>query len=155
MRKRFLALLLPLAIVGVAVAVGVSVAAGVSFAGGHDCSGKAVAAHGHGEGSHCPLAKGVSKHATMTDNGAVVVLEGKDADAVKRIQEHLSEHQKGDGDECPGCPFGTEGVSATVKMTDKGGELSLTGSTPEAVKQVQEWAKKPAGSCCGGMKKAA
>jgi|SoiMethySBSTD1v2_1073268.scaffolds.fasta_scaffold2840619_1 TusA-related sulfurtransferase len=150
MRKRFLALLLPLAIVGVAVA------GGVAFAGGTDCHGNTVAAHGHGEGSHCPLAKGVTKHATMTDDGAVVVLEGKDADAVKRIQEHLSEHQKGEGEECPGCPFGSEGVSATVKMTDKGGEISLTGSTPEAVKHVQEWAKKPAGACCGGgMKKAA
>ena len=147
MRKRFLALLLPLAICGMAFA------GGMTFAGGADCAGKAVAAHGHGEGSHCPLAKGVTKQATMTDNGAVVVLEGKDTDAVKRIQEHLSGHQKGAGDDCPGCPFGSEGVSAQVKMTDKGGEISLTGSNPEAVKQVQEWAKKPAGSCCGGMKK--
>jgi hypothetical protein len=146
MRKSFLAFLLPLAV------------AGAAYAGGMDCHGgdKAVAAHHHGDekGEHCALSKGVNKTATMTDDGAVVVLEGKDAEAVKRIQNHLAEHEKG-GEECAGCPFGMEGVSAKVRMTDKGGEVTFSGSNPEAVKQVQEWAKKPAGACCAGMKKAA
>jgi hypothetical protein len=143
MRKTFLAFLLPLAICGAA------------FAGdGTGCSGKGVVA-AHGDGEHCALAKGVTKKATMTDDGAVVMLEGKDDEAVKRVQGHLSQHEKGEGDDCPGCPFGMDDVSVKVKMTDKGGEVTFSGSTPEAVKHVQEWAKKPAGACCAGMKKAA
>jgi hypothetical protein len=153
MRKTFLAFLLPLAIVGAA------------YAGGEHCNGdkaahhgdKALAGHAHGEhkGEHCALAKGVKKSATMTDDGAVVVLEGKDADAVKRIQAHLGEHEKKSAEECPGCPFGMDGVNATVRMTDNGGEVTFSSSNPETVKHLQEWAKKPAGSCCGGNKKAA
>lgn len=151
MKKSFLAFLLPLAIVGAV------------YAGEHCNGDKAMAAEHHGHkamgdhqhGEHCALAKGVKKSATMTDDGAVVVLEGKDAEAVKRIQEHLAEHEKGDEAACPGCPFGMEGVSAKVRMIDNGGEVTFSGSTPEAVKQVQEWAKQPAGACCGGNKKAA
>jgi hypothetical protein len=145
MKKTFLAFLLPLAI------------SGAVYAGEHCNDGKAMAAHNHGgaKGEHCALAKGVTKTAEMTDDGAVVKLEGKDAEAVKRIQAHLGEHEKGDGETCPGCPFGMEGVNATVRMTDNGGEVTFSGSSPEAVKHVQEWAKKPAGACCAGNKKAA
>ena len=47
-----------------------------------------------------------------------------------------------------------DGVSASFKITDKGGEVTLTGANPEAVKKVQEWARKPAGDCCGKAKSA-
>src|SRR5262245_39181718 len=101
------------------------VVAGTAYAGPHD-HGK----HAEEKGHNCMLGKNVSKTATMTDDGAVVVLEGKSAEAVQHIQSHLESHQKG-GD-CPDCPFSMENVTAKVKMTDKGGEITLTGSTPEA-----------------------
>ena len=147
MRKTFWAFLLPLAICGAA------------WAGGDHCNGdkkgeKAVAAdHGHGNGHHCALSKGVSKSAKMTDDGAVVTLEGKTDEAVKAIQEHLASHKDGDSAACPDCPFGMQDVRSTVKVTDKGGEVTFSGTTPEAVKGVQTWAKKPAGACCGDKEK--
>jgi len=103
-------------------------------------------------GARCQLAKGVSKSAKMTDDGAVVTLKGKTPEAVKMIQAHLTVHEKG-GD-CPDCPFSMEGVTSKVKMTEKGGEITMTGASPEAVRAVQEWAKKPAGDCCGKQKSA-
>ena len=147
MRKAFWTFLLPLAICGAA------------WAGGDHCNGdKPVAAHHHDgdsdKGHACPLAKGVSKSAKMTDDGAVVTLTGKTDEAVKAIQKHLESHkEQGEGADCPDCPFGMEGVNATVKVTDKGGEVTFSASNPETVKTVQEWAKKPAGACCGGMNK--
>ncbi|MGH9870503.1 MAG: hypothetical protein ACREAA_20395 [Candidatus Polarisedimenticolia bacterium] len=144
MRKAFWAFLLPLAICGAA------------WAGGDHCNHEkaAAAGHDHGQGHHCALSKGVSKSAKMTDDGAVVTLKGKNDEAVKAIQEHLSAHtEKGEGSDCPDCPFGMQGVKATVKVTDKGGEVTFSGSTPEAVKSVQEWASKPAGACCGDKEK--
>ena len=128
---------------------------GAAYAGGAHCDhdGKAAAAHdGSHNGSHCNLAKNVSKTARMTDDGAVITLEGKNEDAVRHIQEHLATHEK--GEDCPDCPFSMEGVTARVKMTDRGGEVTLTGSSPEAIKAVQDWAHKPAGDCCGKHKSA-
>jgi len=128
---------------------------GAAYAGGANCNhgDKVVAAHDkHEEGSHCNLAKNVSKSAKMTEDGAIITLKGKTPEAIKQIQTHLAAHEK--GSDCPDCPFSQEGVTAKVKMTDKGGEVTLTGSSPEAVKAVQEWAKKPAGDCCGKMKSA-
>ncbi|HKY33618.1 MAG TPA: hypothetical protein VJV23_13895 [Candidatus Polarisedimenticolia bacterium] len=140
--KTFWAAALPLALCGAVFA-------------GEDCHGKdGKAAHAHGEkGKHCMLAKNVRKTATMTDDGAVVVLEGKSDEAVAHIKEHLGNHEK--GADCPGCPMGMEGVSANVKLTDKGGEITLKGASPDAVKKVQEWASKPAGACCSGHEKPA
>ena len=132
---------------------------GAAYAGGAHCDhgNKTVAAHDKHEdsdhsdnGTHCNLMKNVSKSAKMTDDGAIITIKGKTDDAVKHIQEHLAAHDK--GADCPDCPMSMEGVKATVKMTGKGGEVTLTGNSPETIKKVQEWAKKPAGDCCGKNK---
>lgn len=133
LNKGFWALALPLAICGAV------------WAGGEDCHHKGAAAHA-GKGMHCNLGKNVSKTARMTEDGAVVSMEGKTEEAVKHIQAHLEKHNE-EGAGCPGCPASREDVEATVKVTDKGGEITLTGKTPEAIKAVQEWASKP-GACC-------
>lgn len=132
---------------------------GAAYAGGAHChhEGAAAAAASDktehaGSGAHCNLAKNVSKTAKMTSDGAVITLVGKTDDAVAHIKEHLTAHEKG-GD-CPDCPFSMEGVNASFKITDKGGEITMTGSSPETIKKVQEWAKKPAGDCCGKNKSA-
>lgn len=143
-------------LIGLAAGVAL-VAAGAAYAGGEDCKhGKqgVVAAghqHGHGEGhgAGCPMAKGVSKTAKMTDDGAIVTLEGKNEEAIKQIQAHLEEHKDG-AEGCPGCPVGKDGVEVKVSLNDHGGQLTLSGSNPDAVKMIQKWAKEPAGSCCAG-----
>jgi len=145
------------ALLGVTAAFAL-MAAGAAYAGGEDCKHEkndVVAAHDHGAKDHaagCALAKNVTKSAKMTDDGAVVMLEGKTDEAVKMLKSHLAEHKES-GEGCEGCPMGQEGVTAKISMTDKGGELTLSGSSPEAIKSVQEWAKKPAGACCAGMEK--
>lgn len=139
--KSLLALMLPLAVVGVAVA------------GGADCPhAKAAAVHAHGTevGEHCLFAKNVKKEAKMTDDGAVVTITGKTDAAVEHIKAHFAAHEK--GEQCEGCPFSMENVKSVVKMTDKGAEVTMTGSTPDAVKAVQDWAGKKAGPCCDKMK---
>jgi len=130
--KAILALVIPVALTGLA------------FAGGADCKhGKADAAQA---GAHCDLSKNVVKEAKLTDDGAIVTLKGKNAKAVSHIKEHLSAHANGEA--CEGCPVGMEGVTAKVEMTDDGGTFTLTGSSPETIKAVQEWAQQPAGACC-------
>ena len=129
---------------------------GSVYAGGAHCDhekGAAAAANDKAEnGTHCNLAKNVSKTAKMTNDGAVITLVGKTDEAVAHIKEHLANHEKG-GD-CPDCPFNMDGVHSTFKITDKGGEITMTGSSPDAIKKVQEWARKPAGDCCGKSKSA-
>jgi len=117
---------------------------GASFAGADCDKGKTTA---DAKGSHCNLAKGVSKTAKMTDDGAVVTLAGKNKEAVGHIKEHLGAHQKEEGD-CPDCPLSMKGVSASIEMNDDGGTITVKASSPETVKAVQEWASKPAGACC-------
>jgi len=142
--KSLLALALPLVVFG------------FSYAGGPDCHGKdakAAAVHaGSEKGAHCHLSmsKNIVKSAKMTNDGAVVTMEGKTEDAVNLIHEHLANHEKGES--CPNCPMQMSGVHASFKMTDKGGEVVLAGSDAETVKAVQEWAKKPA-ACCAGADK--
>ena len=132
--KSLIALFLPLAI------------SGLALAGGTDCPHANATAAASETGHHCDLAKNVKKHATMTDDGAVVTMIGKTAEAVEHIKTHLASHEK--GEECKDCPFSMANVTTTVKMTDKGGEVTLKGTTPESIKAVQEWAKQPAASCC-------
>jgi hypothetical protein len=145
-----------LALAGAAIALMVC---GAAYAGGEHCNHGAatVAAHDHGEhgemGEHCNLAKNVTKKATMTQDGAVVVMEGKTAEAIQHIKAHLEEHQKGTAD-CPDCPMGMDGVTSTVKITEKGGEITMTGSDAKTIKAVQEWANKPT-PCCNGKSKTA
>jgi hypothetical protein len=134
--KAFWAFVLPLAV------------AGAAYAGGADCDhGKVTAA---GKGAHCNLSKNVVKTAKMTDDGAVVTLKGKNDEAIGHIKTHLTAHQKGEG--CEGCPLTQEGVSTSVEITDDGGTITVSASTPETVKTVQEWANKPVGACCKGAK---
>jgi len=133
----------PLWTLVIAVAV-----AGAAYAGGADCHGKAVAASAGDKGAHCKLMKNVTKSAKLTEDGAVVTIEGKTDKAVKDIKSHLENHAKEEA--CPGCPMAMEGVTSEVKLTDKGGEITLTGSNTDTIKAVQEWAKKPAGACCAG-----
>lgn len=143
---------------GAAVALA---AAGAAYAGGADCQhGKAAVAasrdhgeHGdHGQKGHttgCVLSKNVTKTAKMTEDGAIVTLEGKTDEAVRMLKVHLEEHQES-GEGCEGCPMGHEGVKASISLTEKGGTVTLTGSSADAIRTVQEWAKKPAGACCSG-----
>ena len=120
---------------------------GVSFVNGADCHGdKTVAA---GTGTHCNLNKNVAKSAEMTDDGAVVTLKGKNAEAVEHIKTHLQAHNK--GETCPGCALSKEGVTAEVEITEDGGIIKAHGSSPETVKAVQEWAKMK-DCCCSGKK---
>ena len=132
--KSLIALFLPVVITGFALA------------GGTDCPHAKATAAASETGHHCDLAKNVKKHATMTDDGAVVKMTGKTPEAVEHIKTHLGSHEK--GEVCKDCPMAMENVATTVKLTGKGGEVTLKGSTPEAIKAVQDWAKQPAGSCC-------
>lgn len=137
--RSLIALALPLAITG------------LTLAGGTDCPHAKATATSHSEDGHgCDLAKNVKKHATMTEDGAVVTMTGKTAEAIEHIKSHLSEHAK--GAECKDCPMSMANVTTTVKLTDKGGEVTIKGSTPEAIQAVQKWAKEPAGSCCSKHK---
>jgi len=122
--------------------------AGAAYAGGADCHGKGAAAAAGDKGAHCKLMKHVTKTAKLTEDGAIVTLEGKNDEAVQQIKSHLENHGK--EEPCPGCPMSMEGVTSEVKLTDKGGEITFTGSNVDTVKAVQEWAKKPAGACCAG-----
>ena len=131
--KSLVALFLPLAI------------SGLALAGGTDCP-HAKAAAASEKGHHCDLAKNVKKQATMTEDGAVVTMTGKTPEAIEHIKSHLGSHEK--GEECKDCPMSMSNVTTTVKLTDKGGEVTMKGATPDAIKAVQEWAKQPAGSCC-------
>jgi hypothetical protein len=131
--KAFWALVLPVALLGTA-----------AFAGGADCDhGKAASSE---KGAHCNLAKNIVTQAKMTDDGAVVTLKGKTAEAVSHIKEHLNAHAKGES--CPDCPLSMAGVTTKVDITDDGGTFTVTGSSPETIKAVQEWASKPMGACC-------
>ncbi len=131
--KALWALVLPIAV------------SGLVYAGGPDCHGKGVVAAGKGHG--CTLSKNVVKTAKLTDDGAVVTIEGKTSEAVGHIKTHLEAHVKNAKEAgCPGCPLAMENVTVEVTLTDKGGEINAHGSTPEAVKALQEWANNP--SCC-------
>ena len=116
---------------------------GAAFAGAHCDKGKAEAA---GKGAHCNLDKKVVKDAKMTDEGAIVTLRGKNAEAVALIKEHLSAHANGEA--CPDCPLSMEGVTTKVVMTDDGGTITAIGNSPETIKAIQDWANQPAGACC-------
>lgn len=122
-------------------------AVGAAYAGGADCAKKhGAAAVAAGKGAHCNLmAKQVVKTAEMTDDGAVVTLEGKSAKAVEHIQTHMRTHEKGEA--CADCPMSWDGVSASVKVTDKGGVVTFSASDDKMIQAVQDWAKKP--GCCG------
>ncbi|HEY3174233.1 MAG TPA: hypothetical protein VGK94_00570 [Candidatus Polarisedimenticolia bacterium] len=141
--KSLLALVLPMAF------------SGLALAGGADCAHEkaATATADHEMGEHCLFAKNVKKSAKMTEDGAVVTLTGKTDDAVEHIKSHFASHEK--GEPCEDCPFNKEGVTSSVKVTAKGAELTLKGATPEAIKAVKEWAGKPVASCCTKHEKAA
>ena len=116
---------------------------GAAFAGAGCDHDKGEAA---GTGAHCNLDKKVVKEAKMTDEGAIVTLTGKNAEAVAHIKEHLAAHANGEA--CPNCPLSMDGVTTKVEMTDKGGTITATGNSPETIKAIQEWANQPAGACC-------
>ncbi len=122
--------------------------AGAAYAGGADCHGKGAAASAGDKGAHCKLMKNVTKTAKLTEDGAIVTLEGKTDEAVQHIKSHLETHANHEA--CPDCPMSMDGVTSEVKLTDKGGEITLTGSNTDTIKAVQEWAQKPAGGCCAG-----
>lgn len=115
------------------------------FAGGHDCTGGDHAKQASAQ--HCPYNKNISKTAEMTTDGAVVTLVGKNKDAVEAIQGHLAMHKN--GEPCEGCPLSMKEVTTEFAANDKGGVLTIHAATPDAVKQIQEWASSPASSCCG------
>jgi TusA-related sulfurtransferase len=118
---------------------------GFAFAGGPDCH---KATEQAGKGAHCHmLSKQVAKSFELTEDGAVVTLKGETEKAVGHIKDHFAQHEK--GEECEGCPLGIEAVDAQFELTDDGGIIRVKASTPDAVKAVQEWAKAPAGQCCG------
>lgn len=139
--KSLIALLLPLAI------------SGLALAGGTDCPHAKATAAASEKGHGCDLAKNVKKQAKMTDDGAVVTMTGKTPEAVETIKAHLGSHEKSEA--CKDCPMAMANVTTTVKITDKGGEVTMKGSTPDAIKAVQTWAKEPAGSCCDKHKEKA
>lgn len=141
--KSLLALVLPLAI------------SGLALAGGPDCPHQkaATAASDTEMGEHCLFAKNVKKSAKMTEDGAVVTITGKTDEAVEHIKTHFAAHEK--GEMCKDCPFSMEGVTSSVKVTDKGAEVTMKGATPEAIKAVKTWAEKPAAACCNKHEKAA
>jgi TusA-related sulfurtransferase len=117
---------------------------GAAFAGAKCDHDKAQVA---GMGAHCNLAKkSVVKDAKMTDDGAIVTLKGKNAEAISHIKEHLAAHANGES--CPDCPLSMEGVTTKVEMTDSGGTFTVSGNSPETIKAIQEWAGKPVGACC-------
>lgn len=130
-------------------------AVGVGVMAGEDChkDKAAKAVHAEGKGVHCHLgmSKNIAKTARMTEDGAVVTMEGKTDEAAQFVKQHLSRHEKGTG--CAGCPMEMDDVTSSVSLTDKGGEITLVGSSPEAIKKVQAWAEKPA-ACCEGKTEA-
>ena len=67
-------------------------------------------------------------------------------DSDQRDGQFGAAHANGEG--CPGCPLAMEGVTTQVEMTDDGGTFTLSGSSPETIKAVQEWASMPVGTCC-------
>ena len=123
--------------------------AGAAYAGS-GCAKSADVATAE-KGHHCHLlAKNITKKGEMTENGANVTLTGTTPKAIEHIKEHLEVHAK--GSDCPGCPLAMEGVTTSVKMTDDGGVIMATGDSPKTIQALQEWAKRPAGHCCGGKK---
>src|SRR5713101_6645761 len=92
-------------------------------------------------GAHCDRGK-----SEAADEGAVVTLRGKNAEAVAHIKEHLSAHANGEA--CPDCPLSMEGVTTKVVMTDDGGTITAIGNSPETIKAIQDWGNQPAGACC-------
>ena len=142
--KSLLALVLPLAICGLAIA------------GGTDCPHQKATTAGASDtemGEHCLFAKNVKKSAEMTDDGAVVTITGKTDEAIEHIKTHFAAHEK--GEMCKECPFSMEGVTSTVDVNDKGAVVKMKGATPEAIKAVKDWAGKPAAACCNKHEKAA
>ncbi len=137
--KTFLALVVSLAAAGLAT-------------GGVDCD-KSGTDQTAKVGKHCLIGKNITKTAELTDNGAVVTLEGKTEEAVGHIKEHLEVHAA--SSPCPECPLSMEGVTADVELTGKGGKVTVRAENAEAIKAVQEWAQKPAGSCCATKKQTA
>jgi len=126
-------------------------ACGIVLAGGADCAKNAEkAAHAGEKGAHCHLSmsKEISKTARLTDTGAVVTLTGKTPEAVELVKSHLSTHEKGEKGSCDSCPIEMDGVSASFKITESGGEVTFTATDKNTIKKVQKWAEKPA-SCCG------
>lgn len=124
--------------------------AGMALAGGPDCTKTKTAS---GEVKHCVLSKSVVKTAELTEDGAVITLEGKSEQAATHLKSHLETHAKGGGSDCPGCPMAMDGVESTVKLTKKGGKITLHGTSDETIQAVQDWAQKPF-SCCGEREKA-
>jgi len=135
--KKLLAIVLPLAVVGVVLA-------------GPDCmhgkaEGKTAEA---GYGAHCKMNKNVVKEAKLTDDGAIVTLKGKNKEAVENIKTNLQAHSEGESC-CPECPLSMKDVKADIQVNDEGGVITVRASSPEALKAVQEWANKK-GCCCAG-----
>jgi len=128
--------------------------AGLTFAGEgckYDKGESAKAAYGE----HCPLSKGVTKTAQLTDDGAIVTLKAKNEKSIEHLKAHFALHEKGEA--CPDCVLSMTGVTTRITETDDGGVLTVTASTPEALKAVQEWANGSETGCCakgGHVKKA-
>ncbi len=143
--KALLALVLPVFVFGVALA------------GGADCDKDAKhgkVAHAGEKGTHCHLgtSKEISKTARMTDQGAVVTFAGKTDKAVEVVKAHLSAHEKGEEASCKDCPMGMDGVTASITLNDKGGEVTFVAQDQKTIKHVQKWAEKPAACCAKGEK---
>ena len=129
--KAILALVLPVVMVGFVHA-------------GAGCAKDAVQAAD--KGAHCPrMSKQIAKKGEVTDDGAVVTLTGKTEKAVEHIKAHLTKHDKGEA--CESCPLSMDGVTAKIKVTEKGGVITATASKPELVKKLHTWAKSPS-ACC-------
>jgi hypothetical protein len=127
-----------------------AVAVGGPVLAGEDCyknSAAARTAHAGEKGSHCHLGltKNIVKTARKTDDGAVVTLSGKTTKAVEYLKAHLTKHDE--GQTCAGCPMTMDGVTTTVMLNDKGGQVTLVGSSDETIEKIQVWAEKPA-ACC-------
>lgn len=111
-------------------------------AGKHDCADcpmhKKMAGKKCG-GMTCPeKIKGAETVSRNIENGVEVTTTGRDKETVARIQELALVHYGPKAEKCPGCPTKVAGAETKVANIDNGIKVTITGKTPEVVKQIQE-----------------
>ena len=90
-------------------------------------------------GMGCPeKMKGVETVSKNTENGVEITMTAKDKGTTEKIQKMAPAHYAPGAKKCPGCPTAVEGAETKYENVENGIKVTITGKTPEAVKQIQE-----------------
>lgn len=113
---------------------------------GHDCADCPM--HKKMAGKKCPgmgcpeKMKGVETVSKNIENGVEITMVAKDKGTAARIQKMAPAHYAPGAKKCPGCPTAVPGAETKFENVENGVKVTVTGKTPETVKQIQEASAK-------------